>query len=135
MVPHQQESLDQFVHALRWRLLSSVPRFAVLDTGNQAVARRLDDANSGLRDERHCRVRRRLVRVWSGLHLDRKRSKWDRHSVARRRPGASRNAGCKPRQRCADIRRGLGFVLLALALAALAQESLSQGLRLIMVSV
>ncbi len=97
LVPHQQESLDQLVHALQRWLRTGVSGAAVLDTRNQTVARFLDHADSGFRDECDRRIRRRLVRVWARLHLHGKRSEWDRHPLARRCPSSIVISGYEPR--------------------------------------
>src|SRR5208282_3655325 len=128
VVPYQQTSLDQFVRPLRRRLLPGLPRVPVLDIGNQTVARRLDDANSGLGDECYRRICRGLLCLWSRLQLHGKRSEWNCSQLARRCAGPLAIAGGQPGQRFVGVFLGRGLILLGVALASLAQENLPQSL-------
>jgi predicted acyltransferase len=67
--PINKNFMDEFVRTAHWRLRSDLSRLSVLGAGDQAVAGLLDDSDARLWNERNCRVRRRLARIWARLHL------------------------------------------------------------------
>ena len=128
LVSDQQKSLDQFVCTFQRRLRTGFSRDAVLDVGNQALARRVDHSHSRLRNECDRGICGRFVGVRPRLHFHRQtrgRNHVSWHDAAQAKLVS---LGASPPNASLIYSLGAVTILLDSAVVALAQAHFSEGL-------
>ena len=129
MVSDQQEPVDELICFVQRRICAAVRILAVLDGRSEEMAGSVDDADSGVWDERDCGVCSGLANLWTRVHVYSERAERNNAELARSRTGLAGSSGTQYGECLARLFALSGGRLLDFVMAFVAKEDLFEDLK------